>query len=170
MVIEAVKWLIDHKGTISTVLLTGGGIAKGLMVVYKKLYKPVKKLISNIEKIDYLSGKVDGSLYINPHPIFISNEKNEVTFVNAAWLEMTEMTDAKQALGMGWMSAIPDEDKERMEEIVDRYTKYPSEFKGIVTFKGLVTGKIVKANCRTNLIRDEENNIIMTFGLLQILH
>lgn len=126
-----------------------------------------------INKIAYdlelMNVRYDATLYIDSNPIFINDKLGNVIFVNAAWLEMTGFNNPKDAMGFGWMKALPEEEAERLQIINETLTKHPSSFMGEIIFKNIKTQEIIKTNCRTTLIRDSKDNIVSTIGTLEIL-
>ena len=115
------------------------------------------------------SSEREASLYIDPQPIFKTNEVGKVTFVNAAWLEMVGCTDEEEMLGMGWMAAVPEESRDLAEKTSERFKNSPSPFHGGFVYKHLKTGVLIKTNVRTQLIRDGNGKFIGTLGTVQVL-
>jgi len=144
--------------------------------IYKKL-KPFRKWVTNIvsvsdrvdkmeEKVVVVEGRQMALMYCDPKPIFLLNEKNEVKFVNPAWLEMTGMENEKSAMGFGYLRAIPEEDRDTMMEHSETFLKHPGSFAGEVTFRHVKTGAEILCYCRSEIVNSKER-LVETVGILK---
>ena len=171
-----IKWILDHKEDLGWAGAAIVGFWKSWVFIAKKI-KPVVRLAKRVavvsDRVDELENKVEivekrqfALIYVDTRPIFIMNKKNEVTHVNTAWLEMTEMQSEREALGFGYLQAIPEEDKEMMMDRSEIFLEHPSAFSGNVRFKKVKTGKIITVHCRSELINQNEM-LYETVGILK---
>lgn len=171
------KWILDHKedlGWLGAALL---GFWRGWKFVSKKLnpfIKEIKRVAGASDRVDKLESELDivtkrqfALIYIDTRPIFIINKKGEVSHVNAAWLEMTEMQSERDALGFGYMQAIPEEDKEMMIDRSEMFLDHPGSFSGEVRFQKVRSRQIITTYCRSEIIKDNET-LYETIGILSI--
>ena len=132
------------------------------------------KLVDAIKDILYNQGlyasEREAALYIDAQPIFKTDINGGVTFVNAAWLEMVGCEDADQVMGMSYLIAVPDGDKDFVEKTSERFAKSPAPYHGDFIYKHIKTGELIKTNVRTQLIRDNNGKFVGTLGTVKILN
>jgi len=170
-------WIIRHKedlGWLGAALL---GFWRGWKFVSKKLTPFIKQFkrvavvsgrVDKIEKeLDIVTKRQFALIYVDTRPIFILNKKGEVIHVNAAWLEMTEMQNERDALGFGYMQAIPDADKEMMMDRSEMFLEHPGSFSGEVRFQKIRSKQIITTYCRSEVIKNNET-LYETIGILSI--
>lgn len=143
----------------------------------RKKFKPTMKHLKRISevsdrvdgletKVMMIEGRQHALMYIDPRPIFVLNSKNEVKSVNPAWLEMTGMQTEKDALGFGYLRAIPEEDRDMMMEQAETFLEHPGAFSGEVKFKNVKTGTIIITYCRSEIVLNKEL-VVETIGILK---
>jgi hypothetical protein len=69
----------------------------------------------------------------------------------------------------GYLLAIPEADRIKIEAQGEWLTQHPSPFSGEITFRHIHTGKLIKTYCRTEIVYDYENNFHQTVGRLDII-
>lgn len=170
-------WILKHKedlGWLGAALL---GFWKGWKFVSKK----INPFIKQFKRVAEVSGRVDeiereldivtqrqfALIYVDTRPIFILNKKGEVSHVNAAWLEMTEMQNERDALGFGYMQAIPEEDRDDMMGKSEMFTQHPGSFAGEIRFKKVKSKQIITTYCRSEVIKNDET-LYETIGIISI--
>ncbi len=167
----------DAETTFKTLIgLALAASAKYLFTKIKPGYIAIKKWLKVAEKVDELH-KEAATLksaqlamhHINKDPIFLTNPKGEVTFVNAAWLNMTGIGDSRDAIGFGYLRAIPHEDLEYIKRQSDTLQEHPSPFSGKIRFKHIHTGDIYVTDCRSELIFNHEQKHVETIGRLYVI-
>lgn len=166
---------IDIADIAKVAIIGVGGWAAN--IVRKKAWPFIKSLVkfgNVVERQDNLEKqfKIKQSrnraiLHIDKHPIFITDNKGEVTYVNPAWVEMTGM-DERDALGKGYLQAIPDEDIDSMEAKSERMIKHPSSLYDEVVFIHVRTKQIIKTMCRSEPVYQDESHK-ETIGRLYII-
>lgn len=173
-------WKWDTQTTFTALLIAGlgtcgGYIFKQIAPGYKSWKKFLKKL-HRVEDLDLMETRLEilentfvAWYDILEDPIYKTSPSGEVTYVNAAWLEMTGITDSKNAFGFGYMAAIPDEDFAKIERLHDLHQAHPSSFRGNVRFKNVQTGEIITTRCKAALVYDFKDNLIETIGRIYIL-
>ena len=174
------QWKWDAQSTFTALLIAGlgtcgGYLVKQIMPIYKS-FKNLFKRLKRIEDIEDIETRIEIientfiALYdISIDPMFKTNNNGEVTYVNVAWLDMTGITDSKNAYGFGYMAAIPEEDIAKISRLNEQYTSHPSTYIGNIRFKNVTTGSIIEANCKSTVIYDFKNNITETIGRIYIL-
>jgi PAS domain-containing protein len=167
-------WKEDSfKGAIGIVVAWAGAYTAKRFRPSIKYVKAWFKMKDSVTKLEYnhaiLNNSFKALLQIDRHPIFIVNNKNEVVFVNAAWMEMTGMRDSKDALGFGWLQAIPEKDRDRILEQGERIQEHPSNFAGHVEFQNVQTGTPTNTWCRSVPVFDDENKFDSIIGRLYIV-
>lgn len=168
---------MEWKEKATDILFVGvSGLVGGWIV--KKFWpsvKNAKRMYGLLTELDWLKKEVVVMkerqfkiLYTAPDPIFICNPKGEVTFVNPAWLQMTGIRTEKDALGFGFMKAIPEEDRDNLLEESERLVEHPGSYEGIVRFQHIGTTDIVTTMCRSEPYYYNGEHI-ETIGRLSIL-
>lgn len=143
----------------------------------RKKFKPTVKAIKRMsevsdrvddleEKVIMLNGRQHSLIYIDPQPIFIFNEKAEVKSVNPAFLEMTGFTNEKEALGVGFLKAIPKENRQETLSQIDDFVKHGGTFASEIILQNIDTKEIIKTYCRIESIKNKEV-IIEAVGTLK---
>ena len=95
------------------------------------------------------------------------DEKGFVTFVNPAWCDITGLSE-DEGMGLGWMSAIPDEDRAAAQrQRADG--SYLQDYTGQYRFRRPATGEIVNTLVRFKWNRDSAGKPIGGFGTLERL-
>ena len=132
------------------------------------------KLVDAVKDILYnqsvYSSEREAALYIDPQPMFKTDNKGGVTFVNAAWLEMIGCDDENEVMGYSYLIAVPEESRDLVEKTSERFVRSPAPFHGDFTYKHLKTGELIKTNVRTQLIRDGKGTFVGTLGNVKILN
>lgn len=150
---------------------------------WKPFYANLKKFIRQTERVDALeiitkknateieviNNTILGIFDLENYPIFINDNDGELVFVNSQWLKTLGFSDPNDALGSGFMIAIPELDRDRIESQARRLQKNPSPFRGVVNFIHTQTGAPIKMFCRTEVIFDYSNNYIKTIGRLDVI-
>jgi len=144
-------------------------------------FKFVKKCIGIIEKLEKLENKNAISesnfrafMNILKTPIFITNLKGEVTYVNRAWLRFTGL-QFSDSMGFSYLSVIPlavstdDKYQEKIEKLINRLILHPSSWEGEIIFQPKGTAELIKTICRTELIYDENKEQVETIWSLDII-
>lgn len=165
-------WAIDTFKTL---------IGAAIIYVANWLREKFKPTLKHLKRINEVSDRVDvmesdllvmksrqmALIDVDHRPIFIMNSKNEVVKVNSAWLEMTGMKTEKEALGFGYLQAIPEEDREMIQERSDFFLEHPSPYSGEVRFKNVHTKEIIIAYCRSEFF-NKDQKLYETIGMLHI--
>ena len=161
------------KGAIGIVLAWGG-------IYVGKRIKPLFRYVKNWIRVKRIAEKLETDssvqqntlralLNIDKHPIFITNNEAEVEWVNRAWLEMTGIGTMDDALGFGFLSAIPVEDRDIVLEQGERIKNHPSNFVGEVRFRNVKSGKIINTWCISEVVYDHEDNFVNIIGRLYVV-
>ena len=169
------KWLLDHKedlGWAGAALLATWKFWRLVAKKVSPLIKEIRKIAGVSDRMDAIEKKTDliekrqmALISVDNRPIFILNEKNELKSANEAWLEMTEMTNEKDALGFGYLQVIPEDDRDMIIKRSELFLKHHTSFAGNVRFIKLRSKKIFTAYCRTDIIKDNEI-LVETIGIL----
>lgn len=158
------------KGLIlATLLFIGGYIRKKLRPTVK-LIKRILDVSDRVDKMEsevmIVKGRQMALMYCDPKPMFLLNEKNEVKWVNPAWLELTGIASERDAMGFGYLRAIPEEDLEKMTEQSEVFKNHPGSFAGEVRFKNVKTGVVTNTFCRSEIVNVNER-LVETVGILK---
>lgn len=155
-------------------ILIAGTIGWGGKVIVKK-FKPTVASLRKLGKIDELVTDVEiikskqiAGFQIDSDPIFITDPEGKITYINTAYMQMVGFSDLKEAHGFGYMRAIPDEDKEMMEQRGELLEEHPAPFRGAVRFQNVNTGVIINTICKMDLVYDKDR-FIGTIGKLVIV-
>ncbi len=158
-------------------ILAAGWIGR---TIWKSIFPFIiiaRKFIKIVDRVDVLEIKVSvidarqfALIKSDPNPVFITDSKGALIYANMSWVSMTGFSDVEHALGKGWAQAIPEEDIEMLEKLSERYEGHPSSFEGVVRFKNLKTGDIIKTMCRSEPMKDNNGTPIGTIGRLLILN
>jgi PAS domain-containing protein len=139
---------------------------------FKPTFKHIKRITEVSDRVDKIEKDLDlvkkrqtALIEVDNRPIFILNGKGEVIKVNSAWLDMTEMKSEKEALGFGYLQAIPEDDREMMVERNELFVEHPSVFSGEIRFLKVKSKQIITAYCRSEPIKNGEI-LIETIGIL----
>ena len=165
--IDTFKGLIVAGSTWTVIYLRKQ--AKPLLKTLKKFSKLVETTDELKAKLAVIDSKQVGMWDIIKDPLYTINEKGEVDYANTAWAKMGGLSDVRDGFGFGYMQMIPDEDKDRVEEIAERIIAHPSPFEGIIRFQNKQTGDIITTECRTALIYNIDKKVIGTIGRLYII-
>lgn len=101
----------------------------------------------------YTSERIS-TLYIDDSPIYKTDCFANVTFVNAAWLDMVGCTNANEMMGKGYYRAIP---KNQLEDIIHEQENIkggPLPYFGKFIFQHLVTKQLIETTVRSQVIND----------------
>lgn len=164
-------WSETFKGLIATAL---GWVGARSVKKAKPLYNDFLKFIKVSRKLQELEGTLSlvqsrqmAIFHIDKTPIFITNEKAELTYVNPAWEELTGMQH-EEAEGYGYVKVIHPEHRDEMEKQRKDMIQHPVTFFGEVAFKNLKTGKKINTICRTKLV-SQNGKVIETIGRLYVI-
>lgn len=131
--------------------------------------KDVNKELAELKKQIYLhKEEMSALLHIMKMPMFVNNEKMELVWVNAAWLEMTGFRDPEDALGFGYLRAVPERYHSQYEAISEQMKRHPFNFTGTVVMRNVETKQEITCFCRTKDISDENGNLVKVLGILII--
>lgn len=151
----------------------------GLVVYFKKDISPFLKKIYGKTlriKIEDLVIRMDVSenlfyalLEIDEKAIFIT-ENGELVYVNPSWLAITGMPSIESAKGLGYMSVIPKEDKEMMEQLHELHQRHPiTRYDGPIRFQKYKTNIITEYYCKSIPVTDYKNHIKKNIGRIYII-
>jgi len=136
--------------------------------------KALKKFSALLDRVQLMENRLrklellhDALNDIDKHPIFKTNSKGEVIYVNAAWCDMTGL-QARDALNLGYMAVIAEENIGLVERENERLVKHPGSFSGKIIFRHATKGYLINTWCRSEVLRMEENGI-ETIGRLYII-
>lgn len=123
-----------------------------------------KRILSVPDRVDAVEKNVEhikkrqlALIDLDPNPILIMNGEGEVTRVNSAFLEMTEMGSDKEALGFGYLQAIPEKERDNVRERMELFVEHPSQsFSGEMKFWKIKTKTEVLAYFRSESINKDE--------------
>ena len=122
----------------------------------RPFWKELKRMSLLTDKVDALTKQAEiqdmrlrAVLYTRKEPVFICNDRGEVTFVNPPFLELTGLRTEKDAFGFGYLAVIPDEDIEMMVRENERFLKHPFSFEDEVRYLHFVTKKIIITRVRS---------------------
>lgn len=167
------EWKEDtFKGLIAIILGWGGAyLGKKTKLIYSH-FRDLMQVNSKVTELEtefsILQDRQRGLMRTDPIPIYITNEKGEVTFVNAAWMEMTGFRDSEDVKGYGFMRCIPDEDVAKTKERGEMLRDHPSTFFGEVRFKNVQTGNLIITNCMRELVFNDKGCLVETIGRIYI--
>lgn len=162
-------WKID-----SFKILMAGLIGWGGKEVAKR-FLPVVNVVKRVYKIEELEqesaitkSKLMAILHISTDPMFISNPKGELIYVNPSWSEMTGI-DSNDAHGLWFSVAVHPDSEIEMKKRGDMSVLHTSPYFGLISYKHADTGKIIKTYCRSELVHDKEDKHIETVARLSII-
>ncbi len=132
--------------------------------------KDVQKELDSLKKRMHLrEEEMSALLHIMKMPMFINNEKMELIWVNAAWLELTGFRDPEDAYGVGYLRAVPERYHKQYAEIAEQMKRHPFTFTGTVIMRNIENPeKEIPCFCRTRDISDESGNLVKILGILII--
>ena len=115
----------------------------------------------------FQNARTQASLHMNPNPVFETNEKGHVTFVNTGYKSFFGI-DRNDAYGMGWVNII--ESKER-KEVVDKWFQAVNDKRAFDEYMTLVKGNgtPVKVHVIAYVIRGEHTEILGHHGEITFL-
>ena len=129
-----------------------------------------KKEKKNEVRVDVLENFIKATLDLDSDATYLTDESGEVTYVNTEWLNITGLPNAESAYGFGYMSVIPEEDKQRIQHEHDLFQKHPNtRYNGTVRFQHYETKIITEYNCKSIPVFDYENNIKKTIGRIYVI-
>lgn len=168
-------WAVDtFKALLAAAAMWIANWLRKNAIPYMKELQRYKTLLDRVERLEIeLSiekSKGMAGLYVDPAPVFITNMKGEVIFVNPAWLEMTGLPSEKDAIGFGFMKVIPQEDREALEYQAELLMQHPGTWVGTVRFKHWKSKQIINTTCVTEVVHDRDGRFIETVGKLKITH
>ena len=102
---------------------------------------------------------------IDDIPSFRTNAKGEVVFVNTAWCDFVGL-DSAEALGYGWMAAVPDELKDSVTKNMQTVQTLHFDTQEIFVFKDFNGGPHKKVRVKHTWLKDSHNEVIGGFGTL----
>lgn len=167
------------EGAVVVFVVWGGRVAGSKI---KPTYKALKELMdldewkkgieTRVIKSENDYKRIDGFqkafVNINKFPMFITNGKGELIFVNNEWMNQIGCRNMNEVLVKGYLQAIPPEDIEGMEEWTERLLDHPSESTSVskVRFKHMQTGEIINMVCITYPILNNDGSLYATVGRL----
>lgn len=162
-------WKIDtFKIMIAGVIGWGG---KELVKKFKPFIASVRKVM-NIDELDeevsIIKSKQMAGFHISPDPIFIVNPRGEIIYVNSAWSDVTGI-DSKDAHGLWFTVGMHPDNEIEMKNRGEMSITHSSPFFGIIYLLHEETRNKIKTYCRSEMVRDRNNNIIETIGRLSII-
>ena len=118
----------------------------------------IRREILELKKNNELTNeRLEKLMYTSENPIFITNNEGEVISVNLAYLEMTGIRTYKDALGIGYMQAIPHSNRDYMKEQMELFAEHPSSFIDQLVFQHISNGNIIVTKCRSEpILFDDE--------------
>jgi len=174
-------WIIDgFKALIGIMLLWVGKWLKKNSSPYLKSVKSFFKMDVRLIELELKIKQIEETKIINTNrsfaflrtlviPYFITDGEGNLTFANDAWLKMTGFNDLGDALGGGYLQAIPKENRKAMMEERDDFFKHPAPYQAIVYFENIQTQNLVKTSCRSDLVYDHAGKLAEVIGRLEIL-
>lgn len=159
--------------------LISGGVIWIVIYLRKKtipFYKGAKKFIQLID----LTGKHHEYISLNNSyrkamwdvlrdPIFTTNNKGEVTYVNPAYAKVMGLNDPRDVFGFNYMALIPKEDKPTIVEESKRLVEHPGTFEGVIKFIHQQSGALITTECRTAPIYNDKGEWQGNLGRLYVL-
>ena len=159
-IIERIKWLMsdenDHAvimsrlDKISGMLVPNGGTS-------------IADSLNRIEHtVTFLGARQLASLHTNPNPVFETNAKGEVIFVNNSYKKLFGI-DAHDAEGMGWVNII---DNKYREDVVTKWFRAVSDkrtFDECIPLVG-ADGRHMDTHVVAYVIRDDQENMLGHHG------
>lgn len=145
---------------------------KDILPFFKKLYgKTLRNKIDELEiRMDISENLFYALLEIDDRAIFVNDENAEVAYVNPAWLTLTGMPNLESAKGHGYMSVIPKEDRDLIEQMYQSHQRHPTtRFDGNIRFQKYKTTIITEYYCRSLPITDYKNHVKKTIGRIYII-
>ena len=126
------------------------------------------KLNVIINTQELMREKQKALMYSDLTPMFTLDANENLTFVNAAWLKLTGFNNPEDAYGIGWLRAIPEDERKKLMDIREQQRQSPFAFYDTVIFKNIMTGELVKTTCKTTLVKDAKGQVIEKIGSLQV--
>lgn len=150
---------------------------KPSFIYFRELFKGSEKILAvqnqivlNTEDVYILKGMITSYMRLEKNPMFITDAKGDLESVNDSWLEVMGFRDSDDALGKGYLQAIPtNEEVLRVEGISERLIKHPSPYSVKVDFINVTTRKRFSALCKSDPVYTKERKLFLTVGILYIL-
>ena len=179
------EWIIANKTNIGWV---GGGIVatyKFLLVVYKKMYLPIKKQYDNLtyqmnndsgkslidlaqrmdKNIEKLTAVSEGLLMLNDQAIFRCDIDGRCVFANQALCELYGAT-REDMLGHGWLNFIKQSEREDAKKNWENSVENDNQVNYQYTVINGHTFTEIKCKYTAVIKRDEAHNIISILGIV----
>ena len=137
---------MDWKEKFTEISFIGvvGFVASWLLKWGKKTIKDYTSGASEIKNLSEVVRRLNeveefklAMMHFNSNPMFIVDDDGSLEYVNPAWCEMTGFKNPDDALGMGYMRAIPERFKDEVIDMNEKAVRHPSTFEGEIIFQHL---------------------------------
>ncbi len=167
----------DWSDTFKTAIIAAlGWVGQRTVKKLKPAWVLLKKFINLAQTTDQISYTVSllknqqlALFHIDKDPIFITNLKGEVTYVNPAFLDLTGFENAEESYGFGYTSAIHPDSRAEHEKLRAELVLHPSPYHGYIKLRNKKTGKVILTVCRTKLVYNLKNELVETIGRIYII-
>jgi PAS domain S-box-containing protein len=152
-----------------------GWIGVGAGKAYKAKKGKLKTIIRNIGDLNEtadISAASEALLlaFLDSYEVaaYLTNDKGEVTYVNAAYLDLTGFEDSRDAHDFGYLDSVPDEDRERILKEHDFTKQHPSRSAGKIRVRQIGTGKLIECRCKiTPIYKKDGETLLKSIGFIR---
>ena len=164
----------DIKDVKKEVKTNGGSSVKDSINRVENKVNIIDERQQEIKKTgELVKGRQTAIYYLNPSPMFITNKKGNLEYVNKAWKDLFSINEDEEVFGLGWLNKIIPEDQIKMaEETHIRMMKNPSPYSGEMVFKNAKDSNImIKAHVESKVNKcyneeTKENEVVEIIGYL----